>query len=103
MKRNMSSTCDILSDLPNNVIENILIHLPLRDAVKTSVLSKKCRHNWVTLPHLAFDDTFLNKPPRELMLTIYQVLLLHQGPILKFTLSVPGVKSCPEIKHLYLS
>ncbi|XP_035542587.1 F-box/FBD/LRR-repeat protein At1g13570-like isoform X2 [Juglans regia] len=68
MKRNMPSPCDILSYLPDNVIENILIFLPLRDAVKTSVLSKKWRRNW--------------------------------GPILKFTLSLPGFKCCPEIKHL---
>lgn len=100
MKRNMPSPCDILSDLPDDVIENILIHLPLRDAVKTSVLSKKWRRNWVTLPHLVFDDTFRNMHPRELLLTIYQVLLHHPGPILKFTLSVPVLKSRAETKFL---
>ncbi|GMY26730.1 F-box/FBD/LRR-repeat protein At1g13570-like isoform X1 [Fagus crenata] len=97
---------DIISDLPSNIIESILVHLPLRDAVKTSVLSRKWRYNWVTLPQLVFDNSFCTGPPqnqamrKELFMTIYQVLLLHNGPILKFTLSTPGLRSCPEINHL---
>jgi hypothetical protein len=97
---------DIISDLPSNIIENILVRLPLRDAMKTSVLSRKWRYNWVTLPQLVFDNSFCTGPPqnqamrKELFMTIYQVLLLHNGPILKFTLSTPGLRSCPEINHL---
>ena len=40
---------DLISDLPNNIIENILIRLPISDAVETSVLSRKLRYKWVTL------------------------------------------------------
>ncbi|CAL5396318.1 unnamed protein product [Camellia sinensis] len=36
-----------------NVTENILKHLSLRDAVRTSVLSSRWRYKWVTLPQLA--------------------------------------------------
>jgi hypothetical protein len=97
---------DIISDLPNNIIENILVHLSLREAVKTSALSTKWRYNWSTLPQLVFDYSFCTDSPRnqamrkELFMNIYQVLLLHDGPIQKFTLSIPGLENCPEINHL---
>ncbi|KAE9454470.1 hypothetical protein C3L33_13621, partial [Rhododendron williamsianum] len=58
MKRNKRSTSDIISYLPSNVTENILKGLPLRDAVRTSVLSRKWRYKWVTLPELVFNDKF---------------------------------------------
>ncbi|KAF7124089.1 hypothetical protein RHSIM_Rhsim12G0068100 [Rhododendron simsii] len=34
------------------------------------------------------------------MMTIYQVLLQHRGPLLKFTLSLTALKSCPGIDQL---
>ncbi|KAI8527409.1 hypothetical protein RHMOL_Rhmol12G0072800 [Rhododendron molle] len=34
------------------------------------------------------------------MKTIYKVLLLHQGPLLKFTLALAGLKSCLDIDQL---
>lgn len=106
MQHNGSPASDVLSNLPNNVLENILTRLPLRDAVKTSVFSRKWRYNWATLPRLVFDDTFSAGYPRtqalrkELLKTIYEVLLLHNGPIVEFTLTIPGLESCPEINHL---
>ncbi|XP_047251577.1 F-box/FBD/LRR-repeat protein At1g13570-like [Capsicum annuum] len=48
---------DVLSNLPENVIDNILLCLPLRDAVRTSILSKKWRYNWCRLPQLKLDQT----------------------------------------------
>ncbi|XP_059648657.1 F-box/FBD/LRR-repeat protein At1g13570-like isoform X2 [Cornus florida] len=105
---------DRISNLPSNLIETILMLLPLRDAVRTSVLSKKWRYNWVKLPQLVFDDTliknsdwdwpfvrYLNEielsPERRLIKVIYHVLLLHNGPILKFTLSTSQIERCSEI------
>lgn len=115
MKKNCCLTSDIISELPANIIENILMCMPLRDAVRTSVLSKKWKYNWVKLPQLVFDDTLCqewtqdqqsnrnrffrsNKKTRNRFLfTIYQVMLLHRGPILKFILSIYGLKSCSQI------
>lgn len=34
------------------------------------------------------------------MMTIYQVLLQHRGPILKFTVSIRELESCPQIDQL---
>ncbi|CAK7326457.1 unnamed protein product [Dovyalis caffra] len=106
-----SSTSDRISDLPSNVIENILMCLPIRDAVRITILSKTWRHRWADVPQVVFDDTFLRNS-REviegstthelLMKTVYEVLLLHFGPIHKFVLSISGLKSCPEIDRLIL-
>ncbi|EEF47655.1 hypothetical protein RCOM_1465130 [Ricinus communis] len=77
---------DIISHLSDNVVDNILMFLPLRDAVRTSALSQKWRHNWETLPQLVFDSDFeesLKQYPakNELLFTIYQILLLHRAQI----------------------
>ncbi|KAK9276675.1 hypothetical protein L1049_006211 [Liquidambar formosana] len=87
-------TSDIISVLPKNVIECILEHLPIRDAVRTSILSRKWRYNWISIPQLVFEyqffgDTVEDKALREYdqsMAIINNVLLLHSGPILKFVL-----------------
>ncbi|XP_019260787.1 PREDICTED: F-box/FBD/LRR-repeat protein At1g13570-like isoform X2 [Nicotiana attenuata] len=49
---------DILSYLPENVIDAIVIHLPLRDAVRTSILSRKWRYTWCRLQKLTLDQAF---------------------------------------------
>ncbi|KAL0004796.1 hypothetical protein SO802_012357 [Lithocarpus litseifolius] len=99
--RNSPSTSDIISNLPSNIIENIL-PLRVRDAVKTSVLSTEWRCNWVTLPQLVFDESFCpNYPANQARRTELFKTIYHSGPILKFTsLSIPGLQSCPEINHL---
>ncbi|XP_059648650.1 F-box/FBD/LRR-repeat protein At1g13570-like isoform X2 [Cornus florida] len=107
MKMAISSPMDRISSLPNEVIESILMLLPLRDAVRTSILSRKWRYNWVKLPQLVFDDTLIedsmeDDDPSELLKIIFQVLLLHDGPIVKFTLSISELKSGYEIYPLIL-
>ncbi|XP_059650291.1 F-box/FBD/LRR-repeat protein At1g13570-like [Cornus florida] len=83
--------------------------LPLRDAARTSILSKKWRFYWLKLPQLVFDDTMIqdsmknqNSLQSKLLMTIYQVLLLHNGPIVKFTLSISELEGCYEIYPLIL-
>ncbi|CAK9157356.1 unnamed protein product [Ilex paraguariensis] len=109
----MASSCrrpsDMISNLPGNVIETILMRLPIRDAVRTSILSRKWRYIWAKLPEIVFDDTLCQESVEnqhgaktKLAETIYQVLLLHHGPILKFTLSIPGLESSYEIDQLIL-
>ncbi|KAL7260876.1 hypothetical protein ACSBR1_006529 [Camellia fascicularis] len=100
------STSDIISNLPESVKETILACLPMQDAVRTSVLSRKWRYTWTKLPQLVFDDTFcsdlFSKTKDKLMTIICQVLLFHHGPIPKFTLSLSGLKSCSEFDQLIL-
>ncbi|THG14766.1 hypothetical protein TEA_006810 [Camellia sinensis var. sinensis] len=81
MKKMCGSTSDIITRLPDNVKETILMSLPLQDAVRTSISSRKWRYTWARLPQLVFDDKFCRESIRnqknELIKTIYQEFKLH--------------------------
>ncbi|KAK6141758.1 hypothetical protein DH2020_024501 [Rehmannia glutinosa] len=79
---------DAISNLPADVINNnILARLSLRDAVRTSVLSREWRYKWTFIPEIVFGyefgRAFLRKHIERI---IDQVLSRHQGPINKFVL-----------------
>lgn len=85
---------DRISNLPGHVIDQILSRLPIRDAVRSSVLSRKWRYKWATIPCLVFDNHCFNFSSQDqsfiknkLVNIIDHVLLLHNGPIHKFKLS----------------
>ncbi|CAL9022613.1 unnamed protein product [Prunus brigantina] len=81
---------DKISNLPSDVIEKILLLLPIRDAVRTSVLSSKWRYKSAMLPHLKFDSLSVSTIKQTTFANIVdQVLLLHIGPICSFLLSRP--------------
>uniref|UniRef100_A0A162A7B4 FBD domain-containing protein n=1 Tax=Daucus carota subsp. sativus TaxID=79200 RepID=A0A162A7B4_DAUCS len=93
---------DIISELPQNVLEIILCFLPIQDAVRTSFLSRAWRYRWTTIPHLIFNlestdrvmEKYSQNDDAELQAyrfvsVINKILLLHKGPILKFSLSIP--------------
>ncbi|XP_076907954.1 F-box/FBD/LRR-repeat protein At1g13570-like [Bidens hawaiensis] len=84
---------DIITTLPQNIIENILSLIPLQDAVRTSILSKKWRYSWRSMPKLGFTNKLVELPSNsgctqlkcKLASAIFSVLLLHDGPeILEF-------------------
>ncbi|XVF43346.1 hypothetical protein PTKIN_Ptkin02bG0033200 [Pterospermum kingtungense] len=101
---------DVISNLPDNITERILARLPIRDAVRTSVLSRNWRYKWTTLPDLVFDalgtddSTFYSYSALQvvdedkLVKVIYRILSQHKGPIHKFSLSVRSlIKSYPDV------
>ncbi|XP_049381018.1 F-box/FBD/LRR-repeat protein At1g13570-like isoform X4 [Solanum stenotomum] len=96
---------DALSYLPDNIIDVILMCLPSKDAVRTSILSKKWRYHWCRLTKLELDESLwitkkdLLNPTIKFRKTMYQFLSLHEGPITKFTLDVVHLASCPEIDN----
>ncbi|KAK9676438.1 hypothetical protein RND81_11G077100 [Saponaria officinalis] len=102
---------DLLSDLPLSIIEIVLGLLPIRDSVRTSVLSKKWRYRWASLPQLIFNDKCVKFSPDKVVMEnrlvkfITRVLLLHQGPIHKFEICAPLLQNCPDIDQwlLFLS
>lgn len=109
---NCRKEVETVSNLPEHIIDKILSHLSLRDAVRTSVLSSKWRYKWVTLPHLVFDnqsvlisnqDQTLLK--NKLVSCVDHVLLLHTGPIHKFKLSHRDLQGVSDIDRwiLFLS
>ncbi|KAH7524044.1 hypothetical protein FEM48_Zijuj06G0076500 [Ziziphus jujuba var. spinosa] len=108
----MDMQLDRISDLPSHIIEQILSHLSIRDAVRTSILSSKWRYKWATIPHLVFDNQCLSVPSQDqatvkskLLAIIDHVLLLHMGPICKFKLSHRDLLAINDIDRwiLYLS
>ncbi|KAK7283804.1 hypothetical protein RIF29_13550 [Crotalaria pallida] len=85
---------DRISDLPVNIIECILCHLPIRDVVRTSILSRKWRYMWVSIPQLEFGEDFfyachMRNIGDQVPGIITGILLLHSGPVSKFTLKIP--------------
>ncbi|KAL3631285.1 hypothetical protein CASFOL_024269 [Castilleja foliolosa] len=99
---------DFISELPTSIIETILTKLPIRDAVKTSILSTKWRYKWVSLTHLVFDDrSSTNYNDRALIQEkivnfITRCLFLHEGPIHKFSLCSSYLQSSPDIDQWLL-
>ncbi|XP_055828507.1 F-box/FBD/LRR-repeat protein At1g13570-like isoform X2 [Solanum dulcamara] len=96
---------DALSYLPDNIIDVILMCLPCKDAVRTSILSKKWRYHWCRLTKLELDESLwktkkdLLNPTIKFTKIMYQLLTLHEGPITKFTLDVVHLASCPNIDN----
>ncbi|CDP07580.1 unnamed protein product [Coffea canephora] len=103
---------DKISNLPGHIIDKILSHMSLRDAVRTSVLSSKWRYKWDTLPHLIFDNQSVLVSSQDqtliknkLVNIVDHVLLLHSGPIQKFKLSHRDLQGVSDIDRwiLFLS
>uniref|UniRef100_A0A1D1XKT2 F-box/FBD/LRR-repeat protein At1g13570 n=1 Tax=Anthurium amnicola TaxID=1678845 RepID=A0A1D1XKT2_9ARAE len=82
-----SSTSDVISSLPKDVIDTILKLLPIKDAVRTSMLSRKWRYAWTTLPRLVFTDKQLPELKTNIVKIMDQVLSRHMGTVVKFHLS----------------
>lgn len=90
---------DRISNLPWDVLDTILVHMPLKEAARTSILSSKWRYKWTGLSQFVIDDKCLpsslsDKVARwgEIMKIIHQVQLKHSGsiekcPIEKFKLA----------------
>ncbi|XP_009783981.1 F-box/FBD/LRR-repeat protein At1g13570-like [Nicotiana sylvestris] len=94
--------------------------MPIRDAIRTSVLSKKWRLNYLTIPQLVFDDQFCkelvdsaNKKKTQkffnyqLNETVTNSLMLHPGRIERFKVCIPKFSTVgyPNVNKwmLYLS
>ncbi|KAL6196187.1 hypothetical protein ACLB2K_031802 [Fragaria x ananassa] len=68
---------DRISNLPSDVTHKILSHMPIKEAGKTSVLSRYWRFQWSMLPSLEFDLDNDRDDPYD----VDHVLLLHNAPI----------------------
>ncbi|KAH0756804.1 hypothetical protein KY290_020297 [Solanum tuberosum] len=80
-------TCDIISNLPDDVTDVILMCLPLQDAIRTSILSRKWRYRWAKVPKLTLDHTlweYISTRKVRARLNsriLYHLFSLRQGPI----------------------
>ncbi|KAI3697234.1 hypothetical protein L6452_30100 [Arctium lappa] len=89
---------DRISNLPQHLIGSILERLPVQDAVRTSILSKNWRYRWTTMTVLVLDEQFSKKIAKNeafgrngFVRIINHVLILHNGPISKFSLHIPEI------------
>ncbi|MFS8031602.1 putative F-box domain, leucine-rich repeat domain superfamily, F-box-like domain superfamily [Helianthus anomalus] len=90
----MAERLDIITRLPQAIIETILCLLPTEEAARTSILSKEWR--------ICKDKKNMRC---RLFYVINQVLLLRRSPIHEFTLSMDAHDTCFEIDQniLHLS
>ncbi|KAI3467181.1 hypothetical protein Pfo_023844 [Paulownia fortunei] len=99
---------DLISELPQSIIETILTKLPVRDAVRTSILSTRWRYKWASLTHLVFDDRSATHYNDRTVVQdgivnfITRFLFLHDGPIHKFSLCSSYLQSSPDIDQWLL-
>ncbi|KAL8227679.1 hypothetical protein R6Q57_015263 [Mikania cordata] len=100
---------DFISSMPDNVITHILDRLPLQEAVRTGILSRKWRFKWSLLSQLIFDDKFyaylsVKYDHNDLGRVISRLLLHLQGVITKFVLCYNPI-NVEDISHwiLFLS
>ncbi|XP_004237207.2 F-box/FBD/LRR-repeat protein At1g13570-like [Solanum lycopersicum] len=96
---------DRISSLPINAIDDILTRLPLRDAVRTSILSRKWRYDWVKITKLTLDESlWKDLPTHEVRVKLGRILLhlfsFRQGPIRECRISIPNSKYLPELDNL---
>ncbi|XP_024984155.1 F-box/FBD/LRR-repeat protein At1g13570-like, partial [Cynara cardunculus var. scolymus] len=102
---------DRINNLSEHLIDSILERLPFQDVVRTSILSKKWRYRWTRMRVLVLDKQFCQKIAKNgaygrngFIRIINQVLILHKGPISKFSLHIPKMYlySFEEIDELML-
>ncbi|XP_056167286.1 F-box/FBD/LRR-repeat protein At1g13570-like [Syzygium oleosum] len=107
----MMNELDKISHLPEHIMDQILSRLPIKDAVGTSILSRKWRYKWSSVPQLVFDEqctrargvpSLQQSLNENLVKIIDEVLLLHTGPIEKFMLSHTGFCATSNIDHWIL-
>nr|GEW69259.1 retrotransposon protein, putative, Ty1-copia subclass [Tanacetum cinerariifolium] len=99
-----------LITLPEEIIESVLTRIPIRDALRTCVLSRRWRHCWTSMPKVSFNEQTLfeesindkQMKKYKLLNVVFLVLLLHKGPILDFRLYVGELDMASEFDQITL-
>ncbi|KAJ4798774.1 F-box/FBD/LRR protein [Rhynchospora pubera] len=89
------SGADIICNLPECIKHKILVYLPLKEAVRTSILSKDWRYTWTGIPNLVIDcnidqNLCQNNGDNEKSTIdkfIDQLFSCHKGNLHKFRIS----------------
>ncbi|CAM8877036.1 unnamed protein product [Rhodiola kirilowii] len=91
--KRMEDGIDRFSDLPDSLKERILECLPIKDAVRASILSSEWRYIWTFRKRLDFGEAFVRlvgKYTREKYTRIIdRILHMHRGPIEHVSLCIP--------------
>lgn len=100
------ATLDRISNLPKEVIDEILTRIPMRDAVRTSMLSRNWRYKWTCMPELVFDNLSVSattgtQNDSDLVNAVNHVLFLHNGVVSKFRVNF-AEKGCFDVDRWIL-
>ncbi|MFS7889296.1 putative F-box domain, leucine-rich repeat domain superfamily, F-box-like domain superfamily [Helianthus anomalus] len=95
---------DFISNMPDNVITNILDRLPLQDAVRTNVLSRNWRFKWTMLSQLVLDYDFFKylletEDISDHAKIISSIFLQLRGAITTCVLTINNVLDVEDINH----
>ncbi|KAM5583228.1 F-box/LRR-repeat protein [Rosa sericea] len=90
-----------LSDLPDVVIAKIISSLPTKEAIRTSILSKRWEYLWTSIPNLEF---YPGNAKRSLLVNVVDRALLLRGPsdIKRFHLLFPVLGDASHV-HAWIS
>jgi hypothetical protein len=99
---------DIITNLPEALKDKILCCLPIKEAVRTCLLSRNWRYTWASMTELVFrrsdfasgNGNAKDDACRFLKFTD-MFLSLHNGPILKFGLNTLGNEMLSTGGHIY--
>lgn len=58
-KRIANDDLDGLNNIPSSIIEHILSLVPIKYAVRTSILSRNWRYRWTKIPKFVFDLKYM--------------------------------------------
>ncbi|EYU46186.1 hypothetical protein MIMGU_mgv1a021186mg, partial [Erythranthe guttata] len=94
---------DVISNLPDHILHEFLVRMPLRNAVRTSVLSREWRDKWKYIQELVLNkDSGFFYRYHDHQFRIYQLLFNHRAQIRKFSLAVPPFMRLSTIDLLIL-
>ncbi|CAF2329769.1 BnaA10g10640D [Brassica napus] len=75
---------DKISRFPDELLVKVLTFLPTKEAVSTSILSKRWEHLWKWLPKLEYDDQHYSESERKrLRCFIVRSLPLHKAHVIE--------------------
>lgn len=97
---------DRISGLCDELLVKILLLLPTKVAVSTSVLSKRWERLWMWMPKLEYDDQFYNSEPecKKLRCFLVRSLPLHRAPVIEsLRLKLSNSHFKPEVIELLVS
>jgi hypothetical protein len=79
---------DLISRLPDEILDSIITLLPAEDVARTQILSRRWRPIWRTVPlNLEADISYKNLNKDAHMASICSLLSTHEGPLRRFSLT----------------